>query len=122
MKKYRLKEEVKKYIHKEIYTDKVSDLYNWNKNGLTLEALEEVYQRVELSWYGSEVRSSNGIQKYPLEPFSDQERAICEAALNGELFFTVEIYEILRIHNERPPFVLDTDYKWAVDTYLKQKK
>jgi hypothetical protein len=82
MKKYRLKEEVKKFIGVP-YPEAINTLEYWDKCYVKLEALEEVPSRIELS--------RNPVDGYLInrvdgEIISDQEKDLCEKALNGELF------------------------------------
>jgi hypothetical protein len=89
MKKYRLKSELVKYFH----IPKVSDLEptvldNWQRLNISIEALEEVPQRVELIHYNlnpNKLGDLYFLNKIDNKKFTDQELDLCEKALNGEL-------------------------------------
>jgi hypothetical protein len=84
MKKYRLKEEVKKLlIIDSNYSDREMTLTDWfNYCKLTEEALEEVPSRIELII--SQI-DGYGMYKTNKTYWTDQEKDLCEKALNGEL-------------------------------------
>lgn len=80
MKKYRLKEEVKKYFALDVNVDNIQTAEWWRISfDLSMEALEEVPQRVELA-----IDSMGGLYQKE-KSFTDQEKDLCEKALNGEL-------------------------------------
>ena len=80
MKKYRLKEKLKDYFI--VNRNDIQDYDFWVKKGISINALEEVPQRVELK----------KIKQYDINiisktkgGFTDQEKDLCEKAFNGEL-------------------------------------
>ncbi len=94
MKKYRLKEEVKKYLNLSDLPKEPKEEQEWLQvYSIKKEALEEVEQRIELySRPRCEGMLDNGhtkiivgLQKVSGEIFTDQEKELCEKALNGEL-------------------------------------
>jgi hypothetical protein len=132
MKKYRLKEEVKKYIDSN-YNDETMTLTEWfNYCKVNEEALEEVPQRVELriglSDKGALFKSSE-----PFDKWTNQEKDLCEKALNGELLDIDSIYnydfdDFAAEYNERNGFDgvslrLDCyDITELLKQYLKDKQ
>ena len=84
-KKYKLKEEVKKYFDNPRLEEKTRE--DWLSYNIGLEALEEVPQRIELvlnsETYASTLTSI--IRKADKIAFTPQEKELCEKALNGEL-------------------------------------
>lgn len=87
MKKYKLREEVKKYFDTCYYKHELS-LEDWKKTfGLSLEALEEVPQRVELKGLDNDnLHIPNfALYKNNNESWTQQEKDLCEKALNNEL-------------------------------------
>lgn len=88
MKKYRLKEEVKKYLHfNETALNQVLTLREWQRDKLiSLQALEEVPQRIELSLCNpNDITHRNNCLIRSGCDLTDQEKDLCEKALNGEL-------------------------------------
>jgi hypothetical protein len=85
MKKYRLKEEVKKYLHfNETALNQVLTLREWERDKLiSLEALEEVKERIELYWFNGNVNLQKRLGDSIVKPFTDQEKQLCEAILNA---------------------------------------
>jgi len=78
-KKYRIKEQYK-LAFQNTWHDAILTLEQWKANGLSIEALEEVEQRVELRIHRAD--------KYFLvkkTDWTDQEKDLCEKAINGEL-------------------------------------
>lgn len=104
---------MKRYTLKKIHIDHVKKLCgltlkfgklplsHWKMLGYNIEALEEVEERIELySRPRCEGRLDNGhtkiivgLQKVSGEIFTDQEKELCEKALNGELFTKEDLYQ-----------------------------
>ena len=87
---YRLKDEVKKWFkphwHNKALLIENDDDVCWTDLGASMEALEEVPQRVEIEikpHFGSDY---NLIRKVGNKSFTEPERLLMEQALNGELF------------------------------------
>ena len=87
MKKYKLKEEAKRFLTNKLNVqigEVVQTLEDWEKVNFCIEALEEVPQRIEL--YGQlEGGYCRYLRKKDATHFTDKQRIICEKALNGEL-------------------------------------
>lgn len=90
MKKYRLKEEVKKYLNlSDLPKEPVTDKEWLEVYSITFEALEEVEERIELElvdvYNCNDVVSVNLKKKYnnKYNPFTNQEKQLCEAILNA---------------------------------------
>jgi len=87
-KKYRLRPELRQYFTLSFKNKEMEKSY-WVDGGVSLEALEEVPSRIELEFCGEIstgeppylVKKASGEPK----PFTDQEKDICEKAINGEL-------------------------------------
>jgi hypothetical protein len=126
MKKYRLKESHQKYINEVTGLNlKFGEmpLEEWNLAGYNIQALEEVLSRIELKIFDSDfVICSNMLCKHNGN-FTDQEKDLCEKALNGELHEDITVYDFIEHH-------VNCDYSYAsflVDfnefkQYLKEKK
>lgn len=96
MKKYRLKEEVKKYFTN--LEEEVDSEQWWLDTGFTLEALEEVKPpRIELIRIDHPIdvpigdgktrrEFKIGLSKFSNSDISKEEMDLCEKALNGELY------------------------------------
>ena len=83
---YRLKEEAKQYMFEDLWAE-VAPLLDWNNLNVTLKALEEVPQRVELCHIRTSKYDSNVeiLCKVDGSNWNAQEKDLCEKALNGEL-------------------------------------
>ena len=77
-KKYRLKEEVTKYVG--LPHDQVNTIDKWIDIGFSIEALEEVPQRIKLRYnlLGNNYKS---LLKLDGSMFKDQEKDLCELVL-----------------------------------------
>ena len=90
MKKYRLKEEVKKYLHVKEYgnlDNTIMTLRKWNQDGLTIEALEEVEERIKVGIEKRQEGLDSKYYPYFLEKnvrghWTEQERQDIEKFLN----------------------------------------
>ena len=130
MKKYRLKEKYKPAFQS-TYHDAELTHDAWNSNGVTFEALEEVEERIELVLYENSVGAKNVFLSKSTRnnlQFTDQEKELCEKALNREL---------ITLKNARD-FIMDMikreELDWGVKTtrnvtlesqiteYLNEKK
>jgi hypothetical protein len=90
MKKYRLKEEVKEYVPQFLHNLELTHehwIAKWNaENVRNLKALEEVPQRVELRIHPIETDNCHTWLQKTKGNFTDQEKDLCEKALNGETY------------------------------------
>ena len=126
MKKYRLKEQYKKFFHKSLHDSELTD-YEWNERHLiTLEALEEVPQRIKLGFY-------DGGETIYMEShlcFTNHDKDLMEKALNGELLDieSLDDEDFSKWYIPNDVIVsLDVDFKIkgikaVLKAYLKQKK
>ena len=79
MKKYKLREEVRKYFNNNFSEEiETATLDIWNECGVTLEALEEVPNKITLSIDTDNVFISS-------DDLTDEQVELMEKALNGEL-------------------------------------
>lgn len=92
MKRYKLKEKYKPAFQT-TYHDAVLTYGGWNSNGVTFEALEEVEIRIELELRTCPKYGIDVMNKTEEDPFTDQEKELCEKALNGELFTKDDLYQ-----------------------------
>ena len=123
MKKYRLKEEVKKY-----FDDSMWDLeFTYDDihidRGVSLNALEEVPQRIELR-IGTCDKGALFKTSEPFCSWTDQEKDLCEKALNGELLDIDSLdseHFNLWWNRNRKPFQSET-FVYLLKQYLKEKK
>lgn len=86
-KKYRIKEQYR-LAFQNTWHDAILTLEQWKANGLSIEALEEVEQRVELIKYTIDPDNKGDLHflnKVDNKIFTYQEKDLCEKALNGEL-------------------------------------
>jgi len=126
MKKYRLKEEVKKYFNiKESFLDAEHSEDRWHYEGVSSEALEEVPQRIELNTcgIGSSISMFN-LQKKCGNEWTDQEKDLCEKALNGELLDIDSISDrdfLNWYHSYCELNITDNGIKLVLKAYLKEK-
>ena len=95
MKKYRLKEEVKKYFKERFWNRE--ERFEWwqNNSGASPSSIEKVPQRVELYWFNAYLNLQKRIGNSIVKPFTEQEKELCEKALNGELFTKDDMDEYL---------------------------
>ena len=118
MKKYRLKEEAKQYVFEDLWNE-VAPLLDWNNLNMSLKALEEVPQRIELKFreYGSDyLKIDFGcFENRDNDTFSIQQKDLCEKALNGELIDGKDFVNY--ITNK-----YGGDTKQFLEEYLKEKK
>lgn len=87
MKLYRLKEKAKQFVSS-YYHERVEPMGFWHNHTAGMcEHLEEVPQRVELELDGTPRNEDCYLVKTGINiPFTEEERQLCERALNGELF------------------------------------
>ena len=116
-KKYRIKEEVKKYFSNG-YHDISLTLIEWQIFNVELEALEEEETRVELNINED---YKHLLHKKSAVDFSDEEKDLCEKALNGELFELKNIINLCEaiVCNQRD--YLQDNIQFITE-HLKQKK
>ena len=122
MKKYKLKEEVKKYLNNNIWgsTNALDEaefsLSDWAKDGLTIEALEEVEERIEVC-----IDKTEGFQQALYfesgENPTEQQREDIEKFLNvfGSWGFFKELYDKYDFD------VANCDYTRRFYVWLKEK-
>ena len=131
MKKYRLKKEVKKYFTDEYISERPLTLSEWLDIGITIEALEEVEQRVELVL--GEIQQGLDMNYYPKRiaksddsNFTMQEKDLCEKALNGELLDIDSLdeseFEDWSVTEEGYKICQTTGIIEILKAYLKEKK
>jgi hypothetical protein len=123
MKKYRLKEEVKKFIGVP-YPEAINTLEYWDKYYVKLEALEEVPSRIELII--SQI-DGYGMYKTNKTYWTDQEKDLCEKVLNGELLDidSLDDKHFWSWYIDRMPkrqVICDLGIKAVLKQYLKEKK
>jgi hypothetical protein len=138
MKKYRLKEEVKKFIGVP-YPEAINTLEYWDKYYVKLEALEEVPSRIELII--SQI-DGYGMYKTNKTYWTDQEKNLCEdvltmlqqkgfdytkKCLNGELLDidSLDDKHFWNWYIDRMPkrqVICDLGIKAVLKQYLKEKK
>jgi len=130
MKKYRLKEEVKKYLITNCtfvldwYNDVNSFAY-WAAKGFGKSALEEVPQRVELDLMQSMQFSCSYVMKVDCTDITQEEKDLCERALNGELLDIDRINDGLLVDIIREQNCTDTcviELIGVIKEYVKRKK
>ena len=114
-KKYKLKEEVKKYLCESLHNEIRYEGY-WMNERVSKEALEEVPQRVELEIMGGRYYAQSLQKKDFSIPFTEQEKELCEKALNGELH---TLDQVLSAIENWSVFGID---KKTIEEYLNQKK
>ena len=128
-KQYRIKRELLKYYHLPNVENIQQDLESFKDISISLEALEEVEQRVELiiaSYNGAEM----GLFKSTEIDWSDKEKDLCEKALNNELLDISSLDEDdfrewqktndLKIYYDN--YFCLQGIKSVLTEYLKQKK
>ena len=118
MKKYRLKEEVKKYVS--IGVNDSRELGFWETIGFTLEALEEVPSRIELK-----VGNLDTCGLYKLCEninWTDKEKDLCEKAINGELLDVDFIMDFMEYYDSEYLGMDRNHFKEILKDYLKEKR
>lgn len=117
MKKYRLKEEVKKYF-KERFWDREERFEWWqNNSGAGSSSIEEVEERIGLMINRPIDDSCWNLRKINGDDFTDQEKELCEKALNGELL------DIDSLDDANFEYEYDfKEIKAVLRQYLKEKK
>ncbi len=91
MKKYKLKEEAKRFLTNKLNVhigEVVQTLEDWEKVNFCIEALEEVPQRIELVFCENKVGTKKvylGKKSFDVFKFTPQEKNLMEKAINGEL-------------------------------------
>jgi hypothetical protein len=110
MKKYRLKEEVKKYFSSSMYGLLERGKAYWIADGISIEALEEVEERVELILNERTPHLNNVIYKASGLNFTEQEREDIEKFLNVFGSFD-NVYK----------YITETMMKIALSKMLKEK-
>lgn len=122
MKLYRVKPEFKKYLS--VVDKEYEQTWEcWDKWGLSMEALEEVEQRVELQSFAEFPDTKNCLRKTTIEPFTEAERIGCEAFCNGELFTKDQLLHCLVSTEDANIFNTDTAIEMFDDWqkyYVKQ--
>ena len=137
MKKYRLKEEVKNQL-KSLFTDKFlnkeQSLEEWKNDYFIMNnKLEEVEEKIKLMINKPLDDSCCNLRKVNGDDFTEQEKELCEKALNGELFTKDDIENpITVIHSfehwyyNNTPLIIDEvgldGVCNAYRKYLKEKK
>ena len=132
MRRYKLKEKVKEYISKSLW-DVVADMDYWCSalpNFELQKILEEVPQRTELELFS--LNMYNSIYKKDMSNITDQERDLCEKALNGELldidslddedFGNWSCKQYYNINGNKYSSHKLNGIKAVLKAYLKQKK
>ena len=97
---YRLKDEVKKYFTEHTSLHVTQTELDWNEEGISIEALIEVPQRVELRC----TDNCGYITKESKQPFTEPERLLMEQALNlpeelKEALMSGKLYRIQDLHS-----------------------
>jgi hypothetical protein len=145
MKKYRLKEEAKEKLKSFLgtielnYEMPLSDWHNkfkvFSEQFFTCE-LEEVEEKIELELCNIGTATNTRLQKKKLNGFTEQEKELCEKALNGELLDVNSLDDADFGHwyynndNDNVNVTVDTtDYAYSIrgikavlKQYLKEKK
>ena len=125
MKLYKIKEEFKVlfYISNEL-RDSEQLLVTWNSHGVTseaLEALEGVPSRIELGYlYNGE--SKMNLRKRNNEFFTDQEKDLCEKAINKELFDFETAVDFMKWNDPTMEFCEFDVFENTFKQYLKLNK
>jgi len=136
MKKYRLKEEAKKFLTDNLNAhigEVIQTLEDWESVNFCIEALEEVEDRIELEFMYSEdgenkdkrwLSKCGESSECFKNGFTDQEKELCEKALNGELFTKDDLYQFSQnCLNKCYPEYFSRDLLDATfEEYLNQKK
>ena len=118
MKKYRLKKEVKKYFANRCKDDE-QPLEYWSLEfGVSAEALEEVPSRIELG-----ISNLGNLFKETGNKWTDQEKDLCEKALNGELLDIDSLDGFEKWYSDRitSKFRCDLDIKGVLKQYLNER-
>lgn len=124
-KKYKIKEEVKKYFNQNIWNTK-KELIEWENDGILIEALEEVDERIEVKI--TERQMGRDINYYPFYlsksgylKWTEQERELIEFVVNN--FDSLEMLNELVWDYKR--VVRNTDFGdkiYKFTDWLKQRK
>jgi hypothetical protein len=91
-KKYRIKEEAKKWFNEELCRQEVKMPF-WHNYNVSLEALEEVEEEIKLQ----KSCNSKWIYKKNEERFSDQEMYLMETVLKNKVF---TLDQMIELYNE----------------------
>ena len=122
---YRLKEEAKQYMFEDLWTE-VAPLLDWNNLNVTLKALEEVPQRIELCHIRTSKYDSNVeiLCKVDGSNWNAQEKDLCEKALNGELLDieSLDGADEWFVSNDNDWCVISHGIKAVLKAYLNEKK
>lgn len=124
MKKYKLKEECKKYFTNDFgRIDGHETKEWWREHNVASEALEEVQERIRFASMESEYRpipNSSRVVIHTNCMWSGDNDAIIEKALNGDLF-TAE--EVLDFHNKYEVYSdMRECFESAFKQYIKDRK
>jgi len=132
MKKYRLKNYIRDNIASPIFREKVEVVNYWLGIGICTDDLEEVPSRIELySRPRCEGKLDNrhtkiivGLQKTSGDIFTDQEKDLCEKALNGELLDidSLDDDDFQKWWEESPLYAYKDGITEVLKQYLKEKK
>jgi hypothetical protein len=118
---YRLKEEVKKYFRFDENDENLA-FDDWAMKGVSLEALEEVEERIELKIGVFDNNCHYLYKNSTLQGITFEERDLCEKALNKELLDIDSFVDFVDKYRNKNEYLNPKYLRETLKQYLKEKK